>query len=232
MRDDTAGRYGAASGAIAIVLFAIGSLLTGDRPAFDASGHELAAHLEENRTRIQLGCAFLAAFGALLVWFLATATSVASTGGFRARRTAAVAYGCGAIFVALFLADVTTIAVSALRPENMAAAPEVAVALRDFEFLVMGIAAFLVAGMLAAFGVLALRDKVLWPTWLGWFAIVAAVAYTLRVGTLFSTRGAFAADGVLGLYIPAGAVAAWVVVASALLTLKGPEGGEPREGRG
>jgi hypothetical protein len=51
---------------------------------------------------------------------------------------AGVAFGCGLVFTALFLVDVTALAVSALRPENMAADPELAVALRDFELLAMG----------------------------------------------------------------------------------------------
>lgn len=51
--------------------------------------------------------------------------------------------------------------------------------------------------MLAAFAALALRDRALWPPWLGWLAAVAALGYALRVGTLFTTDGAFAADGVL-----------------------------------
>ena len=39
-------------------------------------------------------------------------------------------------------------------------------------------------------------------------------AYALRLGTLFTTEGPFAADGVLGLYVPAGALASWIFLAS------------------
>jgi hypothetical protein len=42
--------------------------------------------------------------------------------------------------------------------------------------------------------------------------------YALRVGTLFTTTGPFAADGVLGIYVPVGAVASWILVASVVLT--------------
>ena len=220
MRNDSWAPYGAAAGAIAIALFAVGSLLTGDRPDFDAPGAEVAAHLDEERTRIQVGSAFLAASMPFLVWFLATVASLTRTGGPGARRAGTVAYGCGLVFIALFLADVTSLAVSALRPENMVAAPELAAALRDFEFLAMGMAALLVSGVLAAFAVLALRDKAIWPEWLGWLATIAALAYALRVGTLFTTEGAFAADGLLGLWVPVITVATWIVLASAVLALK------------
>jgi hypothetical protein len=133
------------------------------------------------------------------------------------------------VFVALFLADVTSLAVSALRPENMAAAPELAAALRDFEWLAMGMAAFLVSGVLAAFAVLALRDRAIWPRWLGWLAAIAALAYALRVGTLFTTDGIFAADGVLGLWVPVIAAAGWILVGSVVLAVKVRRVSEPGE---
>jgi hypothetical protein len=177
----------------------------------------VAADLEERRTRIQVACAINAAVAPFLVLFLATVASLTRAGGPGARRAGAVAYGCGLVFVALFLADVTALAVSALRPENMASAPELAAALRDFEWLAMGMAAPAASAALAAFAVLALREKAVWPGWLGWLAAFAAGAYALRVGTLFTTQGAFAADGLLGLYVPVGAFAAWTLLASAQL---------------
>lgn len=219
MTNDNWAQYGAAAGAVAIALFGIGSLIIGERPGFDAPGAEVVAYLDEERTRIQVGCAFFGAATPFLVWFLGTVASLARAAGPGARRAGLVAYGCGLIFIALFLADVTTLAVGALRPESMAAAPELAAALRDFEFLVMGMAAFAVAATLAAFAVLILRDKAIWPGWLGWLAAVAAPVYALRVGTLFTTEGPFAADGVLGLWVPVGAFAAWTVLASVVLAL-------------
>jgi hypothetical protein len=227
MRNDSWAPYGAAAGAIAVILFVVGSLIIGDRPGFDAPGAEVAARLDEHRTQIQVGSAFLAASAPFLVWFLATVALLTRAGAPGARRAGALAYGCGVAFIALFLADVTSLTVGALRPENMAAAPELAAALRDFEFLAMGMAAFLVSGVLAAFAVLALRDKAIWPEWLGWLAAFAALAYALRVGTLFTTEGAFAADGVLGLWVPVTAFATWMLVASVVLTLKVRKVSEP-----
>ena len=220
MRDDGWAPLGAAAGAIAVLLFAAGALVIGDGPGFDAPGAVVAAHLEEQRTRIQIGCAIDAAVAPFLVWFLATVVSLTRAGGPGEQRAGAVAYGCGLIFIALFLADVTALAVSALRPENVAAAPELAAALRDFEWLAMGMAALPAAGVLAAFAVLVLRDKAIWPEWLGWLAASAAGAYALRVGTLFTTEGPFAADGLLGLYVPVSAFAVWTLLASVVLALR------------
>ena len=192
-----------------MALFAAAALVVGDRPAFDAPAAEVVAHFDENRTRIQVHCALIALFAPLWVWFLATVVSLA--GG----RAGTVAFGCGLTFLALFLVDVTMLAVGALRPGNLATSPELAVTVVDIELLLMGMAAFLVVGMLVAFATLTI-----WPRWLRGLAVVAAAAYALRVGTLFTTEGAFAADGVLGLYVPAGAFAAWVFVASAVLAVR------------
>ena len=192
-----------------MALFAAAALVVGDRPAFDAPAADVAAHFEENRTRIQVHCALIALFAPFWVWFLATVDSL-TTG-----RAGTVAVGCGLTFLALFLVDVTTLAVGALRPGNMAASPQLAVTLVDIEFLLMGMAAFLVAGMLVAFAMTGL-----WSGPLRGLAVVAAALYVLRVGTLFTTDGPFAADGVLGLYVPAGAFAAWTFVASAVLAVR------------
>jgi hypothetical protein len=217
---------GAAAGAAAIALYLIGALIMGPPPDFDAPAAEVAAYLDEERTRLQVGAAIHAAWAPLFVWFLSTVASLARAGGPGARRAGAVAYGCGLVFLALFLVDVTALAVAALRPENMAAAPELAAALHDISWLAMGMAAFLVSAVLVAFAVLALQEGVPWPRWIGRLALAAAAAYALRVGTLFTSDGPFASDGVLGLWIPVIAVAGWVGVASVALTLalRRPEG--------
>jgi hypothetical protein len=203
VNDDRAA-YGAAAGAIAVALFAAGALVVPERPGFDAPGAEVAAYLGREAARIQIGCVLVAAAAPFFVWFLATVRSLAprSIAG-------SVAYGCGLVFVALFLADVTALAVGALRPRS----PEVASALRDFEFLAMGAAAFVVAGMLAACASL----PSVWPRRVRGAAAFAALVYALRAGSLLATDGVFAADGVLGLWVPVAALAAWTAVASLTL---------------
>ena len=165
----------------------------------------MAGWYGEERTRIQLSAALLALAAAFLVWFLATV----------ALRSAPVAFGCGLVFVALFLVDVTTLAVGSLRPENMAANPELAAALHDLEMLLMGTAAFPAAGMLLAFGLAPAL-----PRWLRTAALVAAPLYLLRVGTLFTVDGPFAADGALGIYVPVAALAGWILAAGVALSAR------------
>jgi hypothetical protein len=200
-----------------MTLYLVAVLIMGTPPEFDAPAGEVVAYLEDERTRIQVGAAIHAAWAPLFVWFLATVVSIATNAGPPARRAATVAFGCGLVFLGLFLADVTALAVAALRPATLGAAPELATALHDFSWLAMGMAAFLVSATLVAFGVLAIRNAAVWPRWVGLMALAAAVAYALRVGTLFTTEGAFAADGVLGLWVPVAAVATWIAVASVVL---------------
>jgi hypothetical protein len=222
MRGDRWASYGARAGAVAVALFVAGAAVIGERPAFDAAPAEVASQLGDQRTRIQLGCGLIAVAAPLFVWFLATVASLTRDSRPPTRRAGAVLFGCGLAFLALFLVDVTTLAAAALRPENMTAVPELATTLRDLEFLAMGMAAPLVSGMLGACAVLALRDEAVWPRWVGWLAAVAAFAYALRVGTLFTVEGAFAADGALGLWAPVIAFAGWTAVSSLVLAFKGP----------
>lgn len=189
MSEDRWAVSGASAGAVAVALYLVASLLIGTPPDFDAPAQEVVAYLEKDRTHIQIGCAIHAAWTPLFVWFLATVASMARAGGPGALRAGTAALGCGVVFITLFLVDVTSLAVAVLRPENMAAAPEVATALHDVSWLAMGMAAPFASATLAAFAVLALRDKGIWPEWLGWLALIAAAAYALRVGTLFTTKG-------------------------------------------
>ena len=214
---DIGRRAGALAGAAAVLLFLAGALLVGSRPAFEETGPELANWLASNRARVQIACALFALAGALLVWFLATVASLARAAGDGARRAGLVAFGCGLVFLTLFLADVTTLAVAALRPER---SPDEAVLLRDFELLAMGMAAPAATAMLVALAVIALRHGAIWPRWVGWLAAAAAGAYLLRMGTLFTTDGPFAADGVLGVWIPVAAIATALFAASVALRVR------------
>jgi hypothetical protein len=220
MREDSWSVFGAAAGAIAVVLFLAGALVIGERPGFDSPGSEVAAFFDSHRTRIQVCVALDVAATPFLVWFLATVASLTRAGSPAARQTGTIAFGCGLVFVALFLADVAVLAVGALRPENMAADPQLAAALQDVEWLLMGAAAPVAASVLAAFALLALRHRVLWPEWLGWLTAIAALAYALRIGVLFTTEGPFAADGLLGLWVPVAALAGWFFVGSVVLALE------------
>jgi hypothetical protein len=210
----TPDRAGALAGAAAVVLFVAGAVLTAGRPAFGEAGLDLSVWLAYHRTETQVACALFALVGPPFVWFLATVAALARARGEGARRAATVAFGCGIVFLTLFLADVTALAVSAVRPER---GSDALVLLRDFELLAMGVAAPAAAAVPAAFAVLALRYGALWPRWVGWLCALAVGGYMLRVGTLFTVEGPFAADGLLGLWVPVTSIAVALFVASVVL---------------
>lgn len=98
-----------------------------------------------------------------------------------------------------FFVALTCVAVAAHRPDEVS--PELTRALNDASLLagVPGI-----AGLGALFGataVVILRTDLL-PQWLGWLSGLAAVVQPLTYGVLYTDTGAFAADGVLGLFVP------------------------------
>jgi hypothetical protein len=73
---------------------------------------------------------------------------------------------------------------------------------------------FLTAGVFAGFAMMVLRDGALWPRWLGWLAVAAAVACALRVGTLFTADGPFTAGGLVGFWLPIAGFAGWIAAGS------------------
>lgn len=221
-------RVGAVAGVLVVLLFVAAALVEPARPSFDAGGGEVAAFYASGRTRIGIECALLALTAPLFVWFLITVSSLARAVGRGARQAARMGFGCGLVWLALFMVDVTTLAVGALRPRSA----ETASVLQDIEWLTMGMGAPLVAGLLLAFAVLVLRDGAVWPRWIGRLAAIAAPLYLLRLGTLFTTQGSFAADGVLGLYAPVVAFAGWILLASLVLLGRPRAVGEEAGGGG
>jgi hypothetical protein len=217
MSDDRWAVVGAAGGAVAVALYLVGGLLVGTAPNESAAAG--VEYFEDDGARIQLGSALFAASAPFLVWFLATVASLCRGAGAPARRAAAVAYGCGLVSLALFMADDAALVLGSLRPENMASSPELAAALVDFSYVAIAMASFLTAAVFAAFALLSLRDGILWPRWLGWLAALAALACALRVGTLFTTEGVFTGGGALGFWAPVVAYVGWVGAGSVVLAL-------------
>jgi hypothetical protein len=210
-------RLGAAAGAGAVGLYAAGGLLVGRPDDFGAPAAEAVAYFKERDAEIQLGSALFAASAPFLVWFLATVAALARDAGQGAGRAASFSFGCGVCAVTLFMSDVAALTVGALRPANMSASPQLASALLDFSFLAIAMGSFLTAGVFAGFAVIALREGALWPRWLGWLAVAAALFCTLRVGTLFTTEGTFTAGGLLGFWLPIAGFAGWIVAGSVVL---------------
>jgi hypothetical protein len=210
-------KAGAAAGLGAVALYAAGGLLVGTPADYGGPAGEAVAYLTGRATQIQLGAALFAASAPLLVWFLATVAALAREHGPAAALAGSVAYGCGLASLTLFMADSAALVVGTLRPANARASPELASALLDFSFVAIAMASFLTAAVFAACAVIALREGVLWPRWVGLLGLAAAVACTLRVGTLFTVDGPFTAGGLLGFWLPVAGFVGWVALGSLVL---------------
>ncbi len=184
-----------------------------------STAQEVAAYFDDDRTGIQASSALLVLAVPFLIWFLATVASLAEPAGRNAKRTANLAFASGAVAAGVFLTDVAALMVGALRPANMEASPELAQALHDYSWVAPAASAPLFAVMLAALATLALSDRWHWPRWLGHAGLAAAVAYLMRTGGMFTDQGVWAADGILGFWVPIVALQGWIFVASVTLWL-------------
>jgi len=227
LNDDRYAEYGAATGIVFAVLFLIGFLLIGaDAPSLDAATDRWPEYFSDNQGSIRAGLILVTIGLFFFIWFLGT---VASTLRIAAGepRLPSIAFAGGILSVASFFIAATAIAVATLHPETRS--PELTRTLNDF-----GVMAALpaIAGLVAFFGAIALvilRSASGLPAWLGWLSLVAAVLQLLAFGIVFTDEGAFAGDGVLGLYVPFAIGIIAVVALSALLTAWAREAMRPGE---
>jgi len=194
MDNDRNARRGAAGGIVAVLLFVFGfGLLTSGAPGFDAPGRDWAAQFTDHATRIQIGLLFF------FVWFLGSlrAAIAAAEGG--TGRLASIAYGAGLVSVAVLVVGLTATATAAFRPEEVD--PNLTRALNDFGVLIGGPAAAAFTALFAATAIAGYRHGAL-PAPIAGFSALSAITQPLAFGVVFTTSGAFAADGVLGGYVP------------------------------
>jgi len=216
MNEDRYAEYGAATGIAFAVFAVVGFLLIGaDAPRLDAATDEWPQHFDENQGTIRAGLILVTIAAFFFIWFLGTVSSTLRIAAGEPRLPS-IAFAGGILAVASLFITATAIAVATLHPETRS--PELTRTLNDFAVMA-GLP--LIAGIAAFFGAIALvilRSASGLPAWLGWLALVAAVLQLLAFGIVFTDSGAFAGDGVLGLYVPFAAAIIAVAALSALLT--------------
>jgi hypothetical protein len=199
MSEDRYAKYGAATGIVFVVLVVVGFLIvTPSPPDLDAPVDEWSSYFTDHQDAINTGVVLISVSLFFFIWFLGSLTSALRIAA-GSPRLPSIAFGGGLVFAASLFIALTSVAIAAHRPDEVS--PELTRALNDGGILagVPGI-----AGLLALFGATALvilRGDLL-PHWLGWLSGVAAVVQLLTFGVLYTDTGAFAADGVLGLFVP------------------------------
>jgi hypothetical protein len=213
MNDDRYAQYGAATGMVFVVLTLIGYLIvTPTPPDLNAPAQEWSSYFLSHHSAVRAGIVIVSVGLLFFVWFLGTLSSLlrVATGD---PRLPSIAFAGGILLAATFMIGMSAEAVAAFRPQGVD--PVLTRGLNDI-FVLGGVAG--VPAAVAFFGATAiviLRTGA-FPAWLGWLTAAAAVVQPLAFGTLFTKSGAFAGDGVLGLFIP---VLLSVVAIFALSTL-------------
>ena len=215
MNEDRFVEYGAATGIVFVILTVIGfAIVMPTPPDLDAPAQEWASYFTEHDGAVRAGAVLVTVGAFFFIWFLGTLTSVLriATGN---PRLPSIAFAGGLLGFAALLVGLSTLIVAAYRPE--AVDPTLTRLLSDV-FVLSGVAA--IPGFTALFGASALviLRTGAFPAWLGWLLVVAAATQPLTFGAMFTKTGAFAGDGVLGLFVPLVLALVAILALSALLT--------------
>jgi hypothetical protein len=201
MNNDRYARYGAAAGIIAVILFigAFVGLVLPNAPDLNDPGSAWATFFDDHRTRIQFGVTILGVGLFFFIWFLGTLRSALAAAEGGQGRLASIAFGGGIIAIVTLLVAATAGAVAALRPTELD--PNTTRALNDFGVVVGGPGAAGFTALFAATAIAGYRFKAI-PAPVAGMSALAAITQPLAYGVAVTDTGVFAADGVLGGFIP------------------------------
>jgi hypothetical protein len=199
MNDDRFVEYGAATGILFVILAVIGfAVVIPTPPDLNAPAQEWASYYLGHHDAVRAGLVIVAVAFFFYVWFLGTLTSVLRIASGTPRLPSIALIG-GVLGGAVLLAGFAAEAVAAYRPQGVD--PLITRALNDI-FVLVGVAAIpAFTAFFVATAIVLLRSGA-FPGWLGWLTVLAAVVQPLTFGALFTKHGAFAGDGVLGLFVP------------------------------
>jgi hypothetical protein len=201
MNEDRFARYGAASGVLAVLLL-VGSfvgLILPNAPDLDAPGIAWAAYFTDHQSRIQVGVIVLGVGLFFFIWFLGILRSALARAEGGEGRLASVAFGGGIVAAVSLLIAGSAGAVAALRPEDLD--PNTTRAFNDLGVVAGGPGAAGFTALFAATAIVGYRHRAV-PAPIAGFSALAAITQPLAYGVAVTDSGAFAADGVLGGFIP------------------------------
>jgi hypothetical protein len=201
MNDDRFARYGAVSGILSVLLVVGGfaGFVVPNAPKFDAPGADWAAFFVDHQSRIQVGVIVLGVGMFFLIWFLGSLRSALARAEGGEGRLASVAFGGGIVAVASLLVAISGGAVAALRPQDLD--PNTTRALNDLGVVAGGPGAAGLTALFAATAIVGYRHKAV-PAPIAGLAALAAITQPLGYAVAVTDSGPFAANGVLGGFIP------------------------------
>jgi hypothetical protein len=222
MTNDRFARMAAASGIVAVVLL-VGSFLAlvlPDAPDIDGSGADWSAYFTDHQSRIQCGVIIAGVGLFFFIWFLGSLRSAIGAAEGGQRRLAGVAVGGGIIAVTTLLIALTATSAAALHPDGVDG--DLLRALNDVGVVAGGPGAAGFTALFAASAIAGYRHGFV-PAPIAGFSALAAITQPLAYGVAVTDSGAFAADGVLGGFIPIITfVLAMVTLSGALMRAPAP----------
>lgn len=223
MSNDRYARYGAATGIIAVVLLVVGfGIFTSGFPDLDAPATEWGTFYADHANRVQFGLTLVGLGLFFYIWFLGSLRSALAAAEGATGRLASVAFGGGLVGGAFLLVGMTAALAASFRAGSVD--PTLTQALNDTSVLVAAPAAGPFTALFAATAIVGYRHGAVPPPVAGLSAL-AAIGQPFAFGTAFTDSGAFAGDGVLGLFVPFVTFAIAILVLSA--TLMRSPGGSP-----
>ncbi len=207
-------RIGAASGIGAIVTGAAALLFErGPLSASDPVG-KIVAYYTDNEAALRVQALLFVVGAGFFLWFLGSLRSFLSQAEGGSGRLSTVAMGAGVASTVVTLAALAF--QLGLASAGQAAGQPALVGTMDALFVIANLP---LAVMLLAVGVLALRTAV-FPAWLGWLSLLAAVAQLVPVCGIVVDGGPLAADGWVSAYLPYPLYALWLACAAVVTTLR------------
>ena len=226
MDDTTWERWGAASGFGAILTGAAAMIF--ERGALSASDPiaKIVAYYTDNHDALRAQALLFVLGAGFFIWFLGSLRSFLARAEGGTGRLSTVAFGAGAastVVTLVALAFQVGLA-SAVRDAGQPAL----IGIMDALFVIANLP---LAVMLLAIAVVTLRTGV-FPAWLGWLSVLAAVVQLVPVLGIALDGGPFAADGWVSAYLPYPLYAAWLAC-TVIVTVRrlGSPGRGPADGR-
>jgi hypothetical protein len=205
-----------------VALFLV-TVFLGSPTDFGDPATEVASFYREDQREVQLSVALWTAGLLFFLWFLGALRNVLRSAEGAPGTLSTIAFGAGLLSAAFLGLTAAFVATAAARPDEVD--PQLTRMIDDLTFLVLAPGSFAVVGFLLASALVLLRSEVL-PAWLGWLALIPAVAQALSVGIVFTDRSPFGGSapfhvvGLLGLL-------AWVLAVSIVLLTRSEQASMP-----
>jgi hypothetical protein len=212
MKSDRWERYGAWSGIVFVALFLV-TVFLGSPTDFGDPATEVASFYREDQREVQVSVALWTTGLLFFLWFLGALRNLLRSVEGAPGTLSTIAFGAGLLSAAFLGLTAAFVAAAAARPDEVD--PQLIRMIDDLTFLVLAPGSFAVVGFLVASALVIFRSESL-PAWLGWLALIPALAQALSVGIVFTDRSPFGGSapfhvvGLLGLL-------AWVLAVSIVL---------------